>query len=388
LVGSPFDLYRYNAEALARRSGVKWARDGPGVLAAWVADMDYPLAPAVTAALRGLVDLDDLGYPPPSLELAVRDAFVRRYRDRYGCDFNVADVIVTTEVVQSIYLALLTLTDAGDAVVFFTPAYPPCFAALAETGREALPCELRATPGGYRIDFDQLRALASRARCLLLCNPHNPTGRAFSRGELLQIAEIAQAYDLLIISDEIHADLTLPGAVHTPVAGLGPEVAARTVTLFSASKAFNLAAVRCAVAAFGSSSLHARFDAIPPSARGSSSVLGMSATLAAWTSGEAWLDAVLSELSSNRDSLTAWCERAAGVGVHPPEATFLAWIDFRATAATRDPAAWFRTYANVALAPGPDYGESGAGFARLNFATPRPVLDEILQAMTSALVRD
>lgn len=387
-MASDFDLDRYDLAALARRTGVKWRRGGEPVLAAWIADMDFPLAPEIGAAIASLVATDDLGYPDASLEAAVRTAYARRSLERHGHAVDPDDVVIVSDVVQGIYLTLLALTAPGDGIAILTPSYPPFFAAVADTGRRVLACDLVPGEDRYELDVDALTSVvrSGEARCLLLCSPHNPTGRCFSRGELSALADLARDADLLVVSDEIHADLVLHGASHVPFASLGPEVAARTVTLSSASKAFNVAGLRCAVAAFGSAALRERFERFPAHARGSVGVPGMVAAVVAWEQGGAWLDAVLAKLASHRDVVASYvAAQLDGTAHRRPEATYLAWLDFRGAGLGDDPAAWLREHAGVALSPGPDFGAAGRGHARLNFATPRPVLDEILERIGAAL---
>ncbi len=389
-LGGEFDLERYDASALQRRSGVKWHRHGEGVLAAWVADMDYPLAPEVTAAIRSALDADDLGYPDRCLDAAVRAAHCSWALARHGLELDPAQLVVVSDVVQAIYLALLTLTEPGDAVVFLTPAYPPFFAAVEETGRRVVTCDLLPGASRYELDRDRLAAVVRRekVRCLLLCNPHNPTGRCLEPGELDFLAQLACEEDLLVLSDEIHADLALPGAVHLAMAGRSAEVAARCVSFFSASKSFNTAGLRCAVAAFGSAALKERFERFPPHARGGVSVPGMLASVAAWEHGSAWLEAVIERLAGNRDLVAGFVREHLGEVRHfPPEGTYLAWLDLSATGLGEDPAAWLRERAGIALSPGPEFGPAGRGHARLNFATPRPVLEEVLARLESGLRR-
>ncbi len=383
-----YSFDRYHKAELQRRSGVKWRRDGPAMLPAWIADMDFPIAPEIEAALQEVMDRGDLGYPDPSLDLAVREAYADRVRRRYGVAVAPELVVVTADVVQAIYLSLLAYTKPGDGVVFLTPAYPPFFTAIAETNRRAIPCDLVNGRERYELDLVRLREAVrdGRARVLLLCNPHNPTGRSFSTSELAELAAIAEEHDLLVVSDEIHADLTLPGTEHVAFASLGPEAAARVITLSSASKAFNLAGLRCAVAAFGTERLLAEFERLPAHARGAVSVLGMTGTLAAWKNGEDWLTAALLVLAENREIVQDWGAPHLGPGaLHSPEATYLAWLDLRRFAIGDDPSLWLREHALVALSPGPEFGLAGRGHARLNFATPRALLEEILERLSVAL---
>ncbi len=390
VLSGDFDLERYGAATLQRRRGVKWHRDGTGTLAAWVADMDFPLAPEVTGAIREALDEDDLGYPDPSLDTAVRTTFSSWARARYRFEADPAQLVVVSDVVQAIYLALLTLTEPGDGVAFLTPAYPPFFAAVEETGRRAVTSDMRAADFRYELDRDALATAVRRekVRCLLICNPHNPTGRCLDPDELDFLAGLACEEDLLVLSDEIHADLTLPGAVHLPMAGRSADVASRCVSFFSASKAFNVAGLRCALAAFGSTRLKEGFERFPAHARGGVSVPGMLAAVAAWEHGSAWLEAVTAKLAANRELVATFVrEHLGGVRHFPPEATYLAWLDLSATGLGDDPAAWLREHAGVALSPGPEFGPAGRGHVRLNFAAPRPVLEAVLSRIESGLRR-
>jgi cystathionine beta-lyase len=221
---------------------------------------------------------------------------------------------------------------------------------------------------------------------LLLVNPHNPTGRAFTRDELAGIAEVVVEHDLLVIVDEVHADLVHAPNRHIPFASLGAEVAERTVTITSATKAFNLAGVRCAIGHFGSPTVRAALDAQPKHLLGAVSVLGVEATLAAWTDGDDWLAAVRAHLVSNRDLLAGLLASCLpGVRFSPPDATYLAWLDCRELGLPGDPAEFFRTRAGVELSPGPRCGPGGVGHARLNFATSSDILTDIVDRMAGAV---
>ena len=225
---------------------------------------------------------------------------------------------------------------------------------------------------GYEIDLDGLRRAAAGARVLLLCHPHNPSGRVFRRAELEAIAEVVLGSGLFVVSDEIHADLVLGGEPFVPFASLSPEVAARTLTLCSASKAFHIAGLRCAVAVFGSDEIRRRFLAVPRHVRGGINILGLEATRAAWLHGQPWLDAATDYLRGNRDLVARRvADSLPGVRHHPPEATYLAWLDCRALRLAPSPFRFFLERAKVALSDGASFGTPGEGFVRLNFATSR-----------------
>jgi cystathionine beta-lyase len=373
-------------DQLSRRPGAKWGVADPGVLAAWVADMDFPIPPPVREALRRRIDTD-LGYP---MWTAVRAAiplpaaFAERMAQRYGFTPDPGYVREFTDVKHALQVILHLATRPGDPVALHVPAYPPFLATLASMDRPLVPIPMLDTGDGWRFDAGRLAEDVARHGCraLLLVNPQNPTGRVFRRDELLAIADVVRAHDLLVISDEIHADLVYAPGVHIPFASLDAEVAARTVTVTSATKAFNLAGIRCAVAHIGPERLRETLAALPEVLFGEVGVLGVEATLAAWRDSDDWLAGVLAVLDRNRRRLVE--ALPPGIECRLPEATYLAWLDCRALDLGPDPAEFFRKEARVLLAGGPPFGPGGDGFARLNFATSGPVLEEILTRMNDA----
>jgi len=386
------DPYGFNSlklDWLRAKTGAKWQRPGADVLPAWIADMDFPVPPPVRAAMDAVLDRGDLGYPhwyDGASPLA--EAFAGRMAQRYGWMPDPGLVRPFDDLIQIVQVVLHLSTEPGDGVALHVPNYPPFLAALDAMRRPPVPIPVRRGPGGWGFEPAQLAAAASAGRCrtLLLVNPHNPSGRAFTRAELAGIAEVVVEHDLLVIVDEVHADLVHAPNRHIPFASLGPEVAERTVTITSATKAFNLAGVRCAVGHFGPPALRAALAAQPKDLFGVVSVLGVEATLAAWTDGDDWLAAVRAHLLANRDLLARLvAERLPGVRFDPPEATYLAWLDCRELGLTVDPAEFFRTRAGVQLSPGPGFGPGGEGHARLNFATSADVLTDIVNRMSRAL---
>jgi cystathionine beta-lyase len=224
---------------------------------------------------------------------------------------------------------------------------------------------------------------------MIFCHPQNPTGRAYSRAELEAVAEFAIRHDLVVVSDEIHADIVYPGNTHIPLASLHPEIAARTITITSATKSFNIPALRCAVMHFGGAALKQRFDSrIPSRLLGSPGVTGVDATVAAWHDGQPWLDEILAQLRANRDWLAQTIEAdLPGVTMRLPEATYLAWLDCRALELPCPAGQFFLDHARVGLNFGETFGAQYPGFARLNFATPAPILQQIVTRMIEAVRR-
>ncbi|MGW2182457.1 MalY/PatB family protein [Streptomyces sp. NPDC001732] len=385
---SPFDTL--DAPDLLRRDGEKWATAGAGVLSSWVADMDFPTAPAVREALRRRAE-GDLGYPAwfdQSGGGPLGGVFAERMLRRFGAEVDETHVRMFTDINQAMLATLQVATRPEDAVLLHTPACPPFVEVIERIGRRPLTVPLQATDTGWEFDPDLMeRAVASRdsgrCRVLFLVNPHNPTGRVFRRDELENLAELAIRHDLLVISDEVHADLTHPGHRHIPFVSLSDEIAARTVTLTSGSKAFNLSGVRCAVAHVGPKAVREALDERHGLMFGQVGVLGVEALKAAWTQGDDWLDDVTGVLDRNRRRVA---ERLPeGLRYRLPEATFLAWLDCRGLRLPDpDPMPYFRDEAKVLLFSGPAFGAAGNGFVRLNFATSGPLLDEKLARMGAA----
>ena len=382
----PFD-FEAVAPAQKRTSrGEKWTKYPPGALPLWVADMDFAVAEPIRRALQRHVDTSDLGYPVHPDPTDLPDVFAARARERYGWTVDPDRVEVLTDVMQGVYVGLQQLSEPGAGVVVQTPIYSPFFGAVRHTGRKLLESPLVARGTRFEIDLDDLRAQAAGARVLLLSHPHNPTGRCYGRAELEAIAEIVLANDLTVVSDEIHADLVLTGERFVPFASIAPEVGARTLTLNSASKAFHIAGLRCAVAVFGSSEMRRRFLAVPRHVRGGINILGFEATRAAWLHGGPWLEAVLAHLRGNRDFVARTVAATLPGVIHrPPEATYLAWLDCRALALEPTPFRFFLERAEVALSDGATFGAPGEGFVRLNFATSRAIVSEALERMAKAL---
>lgn len=371
-------------------SGIKWSRYDEDVLACWVADMDLPTAPVVADAVRELADRSDFGYSFAAVG-ALPKVWTAWQAERHDWRPDPARVRLHTDVLQAVDLALWLGTDPGDGVVLMTPVYPPFFRCISGIGRQVVDCPLE--PGTWRLDAERLEAVVAAGAedgapvsAILMCNPHNPTGRVFSASELAAVAEVARRHDLLVISDEIWADAVYPGARHVPFQSLPEAEGVRAVTATAASKAFNIAGLRCAVSHTSDAALSEKIAALPDHLLGAVSSAGAAATIAALTQGGPWLAETLALLQGNRDHLiarlTAELPRAI---VNVPEATYLAWLDLRAYELGDDPAAWLLKHARVALNAGPDFGVHGHGFARLNFATTRPVLDAIIDRIVRAL---
>jgi cystathionine beta-lyase len=381
----------FTVPQLRRRRGAKWERYPGDVIPCWVAEMDVPVAPAIQAAMERLVGAQEYGYPlrdGDRAELAVSRAFARRMQSRFGWTVDPDDAFTCTDLVQTSFACVLAFSDPGEKVILQTPAYPPFRDAILGTGRVLLEDRLRDDGTRYVMDLDKLAAQIDRStRILLFCHPHNPTGRVFSQQELAAIGQLAIERDLIIVSDEIHSDLIYPGRRHIPMASVSPEIAARTMTITSATKSFNIPGLRCGVIHFGSPELKARFEArVPRKLLGQPSIAGIDATVAAWDACQPWLDSMLAVLCSMRDRLFETLRRdLPEARFHVPEATYLSWIDFSTLRLGMPAGQFFLEKAAVAASAGESFDERCGDFLRLNFATSPAILDEILTRMVRAV---
>ncbi|HEY7146652.1 MAG TPA: aminotransferase class I/II-fold pyridoxal phosphate-dependent enzyme [Streptosporangiaceae bacterium] len=371
-------------DRLTRRTSVKWRTYPADVLPAFVAEMDFDLAAAVTEAVSAALALGDCGYGHKG-ELG--EAFAGFARERLGWAADPDRVFAIPDVMTGIAELVQAVTPPGSGIVINPPVYPPFFFRLAFTGRRLIEAPLRRDHSGrYDLDPDALDAAlaAEGASAYLLCSPHNPTGRVWSGQQLMTVADLCQRHDVLLIADEIHAPLVLPGARHVPVQSLDHEHARRAVTFTSASKGWNIPGLKCGLAVAGSQRhaavLAERWEALVPAS------VGVLASVAAFTAGLPWLDAVTSQLDRNRELLAGLlARRLPGVGYLPPEASFLAWLDCRALGLGDDPAARFLARGRVALSPGPDFGRQGAGFARLNIGTSPELIEAAVDRMAASV---
>jgi cystathionine beta-lyase len=358
----------------------------PEVLPAFVADMDFKVAPAIQDALRHFVDTQDYGYGQMTDPVALFEAFSTWMARRHGWRPDPALTHANADVVQGLFATIVAFSQPGDGVIAQTPVYPPFLRLIAESGRRLVENPLVDDGARFVVDLEGLERAAPDARMILLCNPHNPTGRVLERAELEGIASLAAAHDLTIVTDEIHADLVFPAATHLPMATFAA-AADRTVTLTSATKGFNIAGLRASVAHFGSAALIERFDrALPERLLGAPGRIGVAATIAAWTDADAWLSDVMSYLDRNRRRVAEWAAQS-DLGHHTPEATYLAWLDCRRVHVSEGLTLQqhFLQHGKVAVSDGLDFGEPGRGHVRLNFATSAEILDEILDRLSAAL---
>ena len=384
-MAAPFDFDR----VVDRRGSDsnKWRKFPADVLPLWVADMDFPSPPAVVRALQDRVAHGFFGYLTERPELP--EVVAERVAKRHGWRVSPEAVMLLPGVIAGFNLACRALTRPGEALLVQTPVYPPILRAAGNHGLVRAEHPLtRGADGRYTVDLERFAvAFTPTTRAFLLCNPHNPVGRAFSRVELEAMAATCLARDVWIIADEIHGDLVLDGREHVPIASLSPEIERRTITFMAPSKTFNLPGLKCAVAIVPNPTLREQLTAAVADLVPKPNVLGHAAAVAAYREGDPWLEALLRYLAANRDFVADYVTtRLPGIAMAPPEATYLAWLDCRdAAVAGGDPCAFFLERARVALNDGQQFGTGGQGFVRLNFGCPRPLLAEGLERMREAL---
>ncbi len=373
-------------DTLHTRTNAKWARYGSDILPLWVAEMDFPLATPIKDAIAAQTDCDNLGYTlSPGLPQLL-PALRTRLSSRYDLKIEDEHVMQLSGTVQGLYLAAMALAGPGDEVLLLTPLYPPFRMTVEATGRVPVEVEMHLAENGYELDMDALEAAVTPAtRILMLCNPHNPSGRVMRRDELEALAAFALRHNLWIVSDELHADLVLTGT-HMCIAALSEEVAQRSVTLYGPTKAFNIPGLRISFALSHNTEILKRFARIGKGIASGPNILGQAATAAAYRDGDAWLEETLHYLRGNRERLVERvAERLPQVRMHAPEGTYLAWLDFRATSIGDDPAAALLERAKIALNKGDEYGAGGHGFVRLNFATSRAILETCIDGISAVL---
>ncbi|WP_328979508.1 MalY/PatB family protein [Streptomyces canus] len=382
--GMPNPLCRLTLEQLRRRTSMKWRTYPQDVLPLWVAEMDVPLAEPVARAVRDAVALGDTGYPAGT---AYAEALADFARTRWSWDgLAVERTAIVPDVMLGIVEMLKLVSGPGDPVVVNSPVYPPFHQFVGNMGRQVVEAELGADG---RIDFEVLEDVFARVRkqsarpAYLLCSPHNPTGAVHSADELADVAALARTYGVRVVVDEIHAPLMAAGATFVPY--LSVPGAGSGLSLMSASKAWNLAGLKAAVAVAGPDAAD-DLARLPEEVGHGPSHVGVIAHTAALRDGGAWLDALLTGLDDNRRLLAGLlAEVLPAVRYEPAQATYLAWLDCRALDLPDDPAAVFLERGRVALNSGVPFGTGGAGFVRLNLATSPELITEAVRRMAGAV---
>jgi len=386
---------RYDFDAVIDRrntGSLKWdyperALGHKDVIPMWVADMDFPAPRQVIDAIRARAEHGAYGYPltPPSYWAAIQSWM----KTRHNWEVKKEWLSKSPGVVPALSLCVTAFTHPGDKIVVQTPVYYPFFAAIKHNGRRIVRNPLRTENGRWVMDFDDLeRKIDPRTRLLILCSPHNPVGRVWRREELNRLAEICAARDVLIVADEIHADLVYTGYKHFPLASLSEEVAKRTITLTAPSKTFNTAGLTTSVVISSNPRLLNLFNTEAANAGLTmGNIFGIVALEAAYAHGAEWLDQLLPYLEENVNAAQRFFEaRVPRIKFTRPEGTYLALLDCRGLGleqkALND---FFLRKAGVYFDEGTLFGDELAGFERINLAAPRAVLVQALERIEAAV---
>lgn len=365
-------------------ASLKWDKyKGRDIIPLWVADMDFRSPPAVIEALKARADHGVFGYTTPPYELI--ETIIEMLLREYSWSVDPQWLVWLPGLVTGLNVMCRSIGGKSDEVLSAVPVYPPFLSAPALAQKRLTTIPLVEEGGRYVFDFDRFEgAITRKTGIFLLCNPHNPVGRVFTREELVRLGQICEQKDVIICSDEIHCDLVLDvDKKHIPMATLGEDIARRTVTLMAPSKTYNIPGLGCSFAIIPEQGLRKSFlkamEGIVPHIN----TFGYTAARAAYRDGKIWHEELLDYLRANRDMVSRWVQDTNGLCMNHVEATYLAWIDMRQTGLF-DPVRFFED-AGVGLSDGAHFGSPG--FARLNFGCPRFTLTEALERMKKALMR-
>lgn len=379
------DLDSITEGSLIAKGGRKWS-SFPGSLGAFIAEMDFGVAPEVRQALREIDSRDLFGYAPQSVVSELKTATSAFCAERYRWDLPEDHVELASDVIAGFLGVLTHLIPEGTPIVLPTPAYMPFFDVAEVTGRELIEVPMIRSGTAWSFDLEALDAALVPGATLVLCNPHNPIGKVCIGKELLELAEVVERNGARVFSDEIHAPLVFEPGRHIPYASLNDMTASHTVTATAASKAFNIPGLKCAQLILSSADDRRIWAEKGTFVSGAAANPGILATTAAYSRAGDWLAEITAYLHGNRELLTDLVATHLPRAVYiPPEGTYLAWLDLRGYGLEGDLSEYFNTRARVAITEGRLCGDAGAGHIRFNFALPRPLLTEAIERIAAAL---
>jgi cystathionine beta-lyase len=375
---------------LRARGSFKWTAPGPDGLGAAVAEMDFGAAPPILDALAGLSATANFGYLPPPLADELAAACAEFMARRYGWQADPADIHPIPDVIKGLELAITHFSRPGSPVILPTPAYMPFLIVPKFLDREIIQVPmLDDGTGFFTFDLDGIdAAFRAGGQLLIFCNPYNPLGRVFRAGEMAQLTGVVDRHGGRVFADEIHAPLIYPGQRHIPYAATSETAAGQTLTATSASKAWNLPGLKCAQVVLTNDADRKRWADLGVFASHGASNPGVVANIAAFRHGGAWLDEVIGYLDDSRRLLAELVRRQLpGVRYRPPDGTYLAWLDCTALDLPQSPGELITDRARITVVDGPAFGTGGAGAFRFNFATPQPILAEMVGQIAAVLTR-
>ncbi len=358
------------------------------VIPMWVADMDFECPPVIIKALRKRLDHEILGYTVRREQYfsSLSEWLKRRHSWHIKNDW----ISFSPGVVPALNVCTLAYTEPGDKIIVQPPVYFPFFTAVTDHKRKLVYNQLMEENGIWKIDFDDLeKKAAGGARMLFLCNPHNPVGRAWTGSELEKLADICLRHEVLILSDEIHSDLVLPGYKHIPLASLSQDIAASTITCMAPSKTFNIAGLSTSSVIISNSGLKEKFDtAIQSLHITGGNIFGTEASIAAYTSGDEWLDEMLEYVKVNIDYVLDRFKNNKFIRPVPPEATYMIWLDCRSMGMSPEELNnFFVNEAGVGMNEGSVFGPGGEGYMRMNLACPHDTVKKVVDNIENALLK-
>jgi len=379
---------RTTVAALRARGSFKWTAPGPDGLGAAVAEMDFGAAPPILDALAELSATANFGYLPPPMAEDLAEACASFMARRYGWQADPADIHPIPDVIKGLELAITQFSRPGSPVILPTPAYMPFLIVPEFLGREIIQVPmLDDGTGFFTFDLDGIdAAFRSGGQLLIFCNPYNPLGRVFSADEMTQLTDVVDRRGGRVFADEIHAPLVYPGQRHIPYAATSQTAAGHSLTATSASKAWNLPGLKCAQVVVTNDADRQHWADLGVFASHGASNPGVVANIAAFRYGEPWLDEVLGYLDDSRRLLAGLVrQHLPGVRYRPPDGTYLAWLDCTALQLPQTPGQLITDQARITVVDGPAFGTGGAGAFRFNFATPQPILSEMVRQIAGVL---
>jgi len=378
----------YNFDKIVNRRGtssIKWDLFGDDVLPLWVADMDFPTHAAIISAMASRLEHPFFGYQSPDSE--VFDVICDWVAAHHNWSIKSDHILLIPGIVSGFNWVAETFVGIGESVAFQTPVYFPFYKLAENNDINQIEIPFVKSSSGYETDFDQFESLVNDGtRMFLLCNPHNPIGKVFSVEELERIGEICLKHNILICSDEIHCDLVYPGGKHVPIAALSPELSQNTITLMAPSKTFNIPGLQFSFAICKNRELRERLEKGRRGILEKPGILSQVAAKTAYQYGAEWLQDLLVYLEVNRNYLIDFLDgHIPQIEIHPPEGTYLAWLDCSELNLQPSPFQFFLELAKIAMNDGKMFGKGGSQFVRLNFACPRAFLTEALESMAFAI---
>jgi cystathionine beta-lyase len=384
------DLRALDLSELQTHRSEKWRAFPKDVLPLPVAEMDFPVADPIRQVLREMIDHSDLGYLGSIPEMGT--AFAGFAKRRWGWSADPLQVRIAADVGVGIVEVLRVITKAGDKILINSPVYPNFWTWCTETHLEQVDVPLTQSEqsingSNWILDWDGIeKAYASGIKAHLICNPHNPLGRVYTREELSRLADLAKKHNVYVLSDEIHAPLTFAEQKFTPFLSVSENARAVGITITAASKGWNIAGLKCAIIVSENEKVHETLNGIAPATHYRASLLGAFASVAAFEKGEPWLDSAMVEIDKNRNLVAELiAAKTPGVGYRIPHCSYLAWLDLTSFNLGEDPSAVLIEKGKVAFVPGVRFGAQSSQFVRLNFATSPQILEEAFNRLATVL---